>query len=463
VEDGGGAGELWLFVSAGSCSHDALMFPTNPEQNHPHFKNCKYMLPSAPTMLSPSQGSLDESTSPEQDGPTKTAPSLIRQTLDPLDPKLTKVFLPWALRHPRYLRAAARLARGFKHSRHRRALAEKEGVKVPSFLIISITSNCNLRCQGCFASAVGTVAGAGKEEQCHETHQLDSEGWQRIIREARELGVFCFVVAGGEPFLFPGLVKLCHEFRDRPFLILTNGTTLTKEHYRELKRSTNIAVLVSVEGGSELTDERRGKGVYEKVLETLEQLRGAGVPSGISVTITRRNAPYWMDPANIDLLIEKDIRIATFLEYIPITPAPSPDTGSRDSKGYQDQQSDHELMLTPEERARFREQVLSYRAEKPIYLVHSPGDEEFFGGCVSAGRGFAHVTPTGDLTPCPVSNLATHNLTTSSLKDALASPLFREIRENEHLLETEDMPCALFAHPEEVDSLARAVGAYRTG
>ena len=106
-------------------------------------------------------------------------------------------------------------------------------------------------------------------------------------------------------------------------------------------------------------------------------------------------------------------------------------------------------------------QVLEYRENRSIYIVHSPGDEEFFGGCVSAGRGFAHITPTGDLTPCPVSNIATHNLTTATLHQGLSSPLFSEIRENEHLLETEGMPCALFAHPKEVDALAKAVGAYR--
>ncbi|UCH87983.1 MAG: hypothetical protein JSV49_06855, partial [Thermoplasmata archaeon] len=125
--------------------------------------------------------------------------------------------------------------------------------------------------------------------------------------------------------------------------------------------------------------------------------------------------------------------------------------------------NDHELMLTAEERAEFRAKILSYRKAKPIYIVHSPGDEEFFGGCVSAGRGFAHITPSGDLTPCPVSNIATHNLTKSSLTEGLASLLFSEICANEHLLENGDTPCALFAHPKEVDELAKAVGAYRTG
>jgi len=32
--------------------------------------------------------------------------------------------------------------------------------------------------------------------------------------------------------------------------------------------------------------------------------------------------------------------------------------------------------------------------------------------------------------------------------------------ENKHLLETEGVPCALFAHKEEVEELARSVGGY---
>ena len=119
-------------------------------------------------------------------------------------------------------------------------------------------------------------------------------------------------------------------------------------------------------------------------------------------------------------------------------------------------------MLSPEERAAFRKQILKFRETKSIYIIHSPGDEEYFGGCVSAGRGFAHVTPAGDLTPCPVSNVATHNLKTATLSAGFASPLFTKIRESEELLENEGTPCSLFAHPKEVAELAKSVDAYRT-
>jgi MoaA/NifB/PqqE/SkfB family radical SAM enzyme len=126
------------------------------------------------------------------------------------------------------------------------------------------------------------------------------------------------------------------------------------------------------------------------------------------------------------------------------------------------EENDEALMLTKEERATFRAQILMYRTAKPLYIIHSPCDEEFFGGCVSAGRGFAHVTPAGDLTPCPVSNVATHNLRTATLREGFSSPLFTKIRENEGLLETGDTPCSLFAHPKEVEELAKSVNAYRT-
>ncbi len=125
--------------------------------------------------------------------------------------------------------------------------------------------------------------------------------------------------------------------------------------------------------------------------------------------------------------------------------------------------SEQFAILTSEERSYFRKRILDYKAKKPIFIVHSPGDEELFGGRASVGKGFVHVNPYGDLTPCPVSDIATHNLLNSSLKEGLMSPLFREIRENEGMLENGDGPCALFSHQKEVEELRKKLGAYRTG
>ena len=258
--------------------------------------------------------------------------------------------------------------------------------------------------------------------------------------------------------MFPRLIDLCQEFKDKIFLIVTNGTAMTEDDFKKLKRTTNIVIIISIEGDIKTTNERRGHGVYEQALKTIRRVHKLGVIIGISVTITRMNYKYWMQPKQLDDFIAMGIRIGVFTEYIPSTPVSEivPENERQLSHN-----EDHALMLNNEERKEFRKQILKYRKTKRIYLIHTPGDEDLFGGCASAGRGFAHITPRGDLTPCPVSNIATHNLTTSSLSDGLASKLFKEIRENKHLLETEGTPCALFAHPYEVNKLAKDVGAYR--
>jgi hypothetical protein len=62
-----------------------------------------------------------------------------------------------------------------------------------------------------------------------------------------------------------------------------------------------------------------------------------------------------MNPSMIDFLIKKGVRIGFFLEYIPTK-----------------HDITESLMLTEEERTAFRNQILNYRANKKIYLIHSP-------------------------------------------------------------------------------------------
>ena len=363
----------------------------------------------------------------------------IRKNIKLVDPNMAKVFIPWVLRHPSYLVTTRKLIKSFKNTVELRKKAKEEGLKVPPFLILSITKQCNLHCAGCYAAAAGTLS--IKTEK-----QLNIDAWRKIIKEGNDLGVFCYVIAGGEPFMFPNLLDLCSEFKDRGFLIFTNGTALKETDYEKLKKLKNVAIIVSIEGGKEETDSRRGAGVYEKVLKTINRLNKIGTINGISVTINGMNYKQWMEPSMIDFLIRKGVRIGFFLEYIPTK-----------------HDITESLMLTEEERTAFRNQILNYRANKKIYLIHSPGDEEYMGGCVSAGRGFAHVTPSGALTPCPVSSMTTHNLTKSSLREGLASDFFKYIRENEHLLETEGSPCALFSHQEELTLIASKFKASKVG
>lgn len=345
-----------------------------------------------------------------------------RGVFEGISPNFLKAFGPWILKHPKYLFKYKKLLNAYKKSEQKRAEYMEKGIMVPPVLILSITSRCNLRCSGCLAYASGTVK--------DNPSNLEVSEWKRVIEEANDLGVFCYLIAGGEPFIFDGLLDICSAHKDSFFLIMTNGTAIRENHFKKIRKLSNVLVTVSIEGDKEITDKRRGKGVYEKVVHTLRKLKEIGVLFGVSVTVERSNYEYWIKSSALEIYLKMGVKLAFFFEHIPVD------------------QDEKEKVLTKEERKEFRKWITDFRNENPVLIVHSPGDEEKFGGCVSAGRGFAHVTPDGDLTPCPVTSASTHNVGRSSLEEALASPFFKEIRENEHLLESEDSPCALFSHPE---------------
>jgi hypothetical protein len=75
-----------------------------------------------------------------------------------LDPNLPRVFVRWAIRHPRHLPALIRLARAHQQTSRAREQALENGMQVPPFLILSVTTRCNLHCAGCYAGAVGITA-----------------------------------------------------------------------------------------------------------------------------------------------------------------------------------------------------------------------------------------------------------------------------------------------------------------
>lgn len=348
--------------------------------------------------------------------------SAFSRTMNPVSPRLSRVLVPWLLKNSRYLSNVPSLIKAFRDCRLKRnELLSKEDLMVPPVMILSVTNNCNLQCRGCFVEKLSK-------------RSMSLSDWQNMIRQAKQLGVFAFLIAGGEPFLMEGLLDLIDQNEDRVFAIFTNGTCIDEEQIEHLKKTSNVAIVLSLEGDEQLTDERRGKGIYEKVIATLKKLSQFGILSGISVTITTDNYSFWMKDENMNDMIKFGVKLCFFIEYIDV--------------------DDSEKILNIKQRTAFREKVLYYKDHNPIFIVHSPGDETMFGGCVSAGRGFIHVNAFGDITPCPVVNVSTHNVKNSTLKEGLKSPLFQQIRENK-LLENGDGPCALISHRKELDALVQ--------
>jgi MoaA/NifB/PqqE/SkfB family radical SAM enzyme len=110
-------------------------------------------------------------------------------------------------------------------------------------------------------------------------------------------------------------------------------------------------------------------------------------------------------------------------------------------------------VITEEQRANLLTTLESFRKDIGGVFVTFPGDEKQFGGCLSAGRGFIHVSSSGDLEPCPFAPFSDSNVRDMTLKDALQSQFLKAIRNNhEEMMET-DGGCAVWKKREWVQSL----------
>ena len=88
-----------------------------------------------------------------------------------------------------------------------------------------------------------------------------------------------------------------------------------------------------------------------------------------------------------------------------------------------------------------------------MVFVSFPGDEESAGGCLAAGRGFFHINSHGGAEPCPFSPYSDINVRDTSLKEALRSPLFVSLRDQNILTGEHSGGCVLFEKRAEVEAI----------
>ena len=201
--------------------------------------------------------------------------SYLKSFFQKINPYISNVLYSSILKKPRSYPSMVRLARSYFQARKRREELLEEGVKVPPVLILGVTSKCNLSCGGCYAAATGTLSNIKVK------NNLSLNQWKEVVREARNLGVFGFIIAGGEPFMVPDILTLASTFKDRIFAFFTNGTAIMKKEFEELKKLHNVVIMASIEGDQNITNERRGQGVYQKVIDTLTNLKKHKIISGI--------------------------------------------------------------------------------------------------------------------------------------------------------------------------------------
>jgi 12,18-didecarboxysiroheme deacetylase len=174
-------------------------------------------------------------------------------------------------------------------------------------VVWNVTRACNLNCMHCYAQAV---------EKSREK-ELSKEQAMAVIDDLAEFGSPVILFSGGEPLMRPDLMNLAGYAVDKGMraVISTNGTLITGEKAKELKKIGLSYVGVSLDGMEEVNDHFRcKKGAFRDALEGIRNCKEVGLKVGLRFTINRLN----MNEISsiFDLLEDMDIPRVCFYHLV---------------------------------------------------------------------------------------------------------------------------------------------------
>lgn len=326
---------------------------------------------------------------------------------------------------------------GFSGFKKTRKAPEKYGCQIPWIILMDPTSACNLHCTGCWAAEYGNRL------------NLTFEDMDSIITQGKELGIYFYMMTGGEPLVRKAdIIRLCEKHRDCAFHAFTNGTLIDEAFCEEVRRVGNLSFSLSLEGFEEANDGRRGNGIFEKVLHAMDLMKEYGLLFGTSICYTRNNVEVVTSDEFLDMIIEKGCRFTWYFHYMPVG-----------------NEAALELLPTKEQREYMYHRVRQIRAlegGKQIFAFDFQNDGEFVGGCIAGGRFYCHINPNGDVEPCVFIHYSGANIHEKSLLECLRQPLFQAYQREQPFNSNHLRPCPMLENPECLQKLVQETGAKST-
>ncbi len=174
-------------------------------------------------------------------------------------------------------------------------------------VVWNATRRCNLKCVHCYSSS----------QDVRYSNELTTGEGKKLISDLAAFGSPVLLFSGGEPIIREDIPELAEFAVDQGMrvVISTNGTLLTRELARTLKKIGVSYVGVSIDGIEKTHDSFRGvKGAFDMTLKGIRICRDEGIKVGMRVTMNRKN--FSDIPALFELIEQENIPRACFYHLV---------------------------------------------------------------------------------------------------------------------------------------------------
>ena len=278
----------------------------------------------------------------------------------------------------------------------------------PFLVVWDITYSCNLKCKHCYSNS-----GKPLEDEL-STDQIFS-----VIDKIDKASIPVLAFSGGEPLIKNDIFKITKYAHNKGIYvaIATNGTLITENKAKEMKKSGVDFVQISLDGATpETHDTFRGiNGIFEKTIKGIKNCVKEDFFVNVAATMTNYN--YQEIPQIIDLCKKLNVNWFMAYNFVPtgrgefiIKNDLKPSDREKLLKNlYQKLINDKDINLlsTAPQFSRVALQM-EFNENNKVIPTHffNPNLSnklvnlaDFIGGC-GCGRFYCAIRPNGNLDPC---------------------------------------------------------------
>ncbi|MFC1804982.1 radical SAM protein [Candidatus Omnitrophota bacterium] len=266
----------------------------------------------------------------------------------------------------------------------------------PLRVMFELTYRCNFKCNHCYIPQ----SYRGKKE-------LATKEVFFILDQLKDIGCFYLGFTGGEPFIRKDFIDILRYAKKKGFqtIIYTNGSLITREISRELKRLGPNKVDITIPGMKKASFEHitQTAGSHRRVFKAINTIRKSKVNLGFKTCILEDNAS---EIKSIEAF-SRSLGAQHRLDYLLTRRL----DGSKEPYRYRDNGINRLL-----ERSRLKEDIFEGCELREKNYISSNGQLFVCG----AGSTQAAITPTGELKLCLMIDHPRYDILGSSLKECWA-------------------------------------------
>jgi MoaA/NifB/PqqE/SkfB family radical SAM enzyme len=265
-----------------------------------------------------------------------------------------------------------------------------KGEPPPPVIEIAYRYDCNLKCKHCFATRFT------KKEK-----KLSIQDLRNLSRQANELGIYQFILQGGEPLFWPDLDDVVNAINPKEFYmgLVTNASLLNKKKVAHLRNMGIDKIVISLDSYdvAEYEDNRNRSGLFNHTIDMLFEAKAAGLRVVINTVATKQNI---REPQLLKLV--EFAKKNGFIIYVNFATPIGSWEGRFDLLLDQDD-ADYIYELNRQHEV-IKRDIFPYKGVKV--------------GC-PAFRSIVYITQYGDVLPCPFIHIAVGNIMTEPLSQII--------------------------------------------